>query len=63
MFWCDIHGWGAFQHTPAMNVTPKHEMLFFGLLSTSDDQPSHLSNESCQKCNKMIWQPLFLHFW
>ena len=30
---------------------------------TSDDWPSHLSNESCQKCNKMILQPLFLHFW
>ena len=30
---------------------------------TSDDEPSHLSNESCQKCNKMIWQPLFSHFW
>ena len=32
---------------PTMNVTPKHEMLIFGLLSTSDDW---LSNESCQKC-------------
>ena len=27
-------------------------MLIFGLLSTSDDQPSDLSNESQQKCKK-----------
>ena len=46
---------------PTMNVAPKHKMLIFGSLSTSD-QLSHLSNESCQKCKKMIWQPLFLHF-
>ena len=37
---------------PTMNVSPKHEMLIFGLLSTSDDRLSHLSNESCQKCKK-----------
>ena len=27
-------------------------MLIFGLLSTSDDQPSNLSNESQPKCKK-----------
>ena len=54
---------GHFSIPPTMNVTPKHEKLIFGLLSTSDDRLSHLSNESCQKCNKMIWQPLFSHFW
>ena len=34
----------------------KNEMLiFFGLLSTSDDQLSNLSNDSCQKCK--TWPP------
>ena len=31
----------------------KNEMLIFGLCSTSDDQLSNLSNESCLKCEKM----------
>ena len=29
-------------------------MLIFGLHSTSDDQPSNLSNESCQKCTTEV---------
>ena len=31
----------------------KNEMLVFGLLSTSDDQPSYLSDESQPKCKKL----------
>ena len=30
----------------------KNEMLSFGLCSTSDDQPSNLSDESQPKCDK-----------
>ena len=33
----------------------KNEMVVFGLRSTSDDQPSNRSNESCPKCKK--WPP------
>ena len=31
----------------------ENEMLMFGLHSTSDDQPSDLSDESCPKYEKM----------
>ena len=33
-------------------------MLIFGLCSTSDDQMSNLSDENCQKCEKMTAKSL-----
>ena len=46
----------------------KNKMLIFGLCSTSDDQPSDLSDEHQPKCKKMkkgpqCHQKINAHFW
>ena len=63
MFWCEIHGWGYAEMAQAMNITPKHEMLVFGLCLTSDDQLSNPSYKSCQNCKNNGCQIILLHFW
>ena len=42
----------ATQNAKMAAKSSKNEMLIFELHSTSDDQPSHLSDESCPKCKK-----------